>query len=107
MAALDAVFEIAAAHNITPRTAATWSPRFPGRRASWCRFSLMRWWYARQVEAGPIPDRWLVIRMFPSPRVPSRRAIQGWVLRTGEKEPVVVDLDQWTSQERSKTPKPR
>jgi hypothetical protein len=43
-----------------------------------------------------IPDRWMVIRMFPSTRVAPRRAIRGWVLRTGEKTPVVVDLDAWT-----------
>jgi hypothetical protein len=48
-----------------------------------------------QAQFPPIPDRWLVIRMFPSPRVAPRRAIRGWVLRTGEAQPVVVDLDSW------------
>jgi len=43
-----------------------------------------------------IPDRWMVIRMFPSAQLAPRRAIRGWVIRTGEKTPVVVDLDAWT-----------
>src|SRR4029077_6392045 len=42
-----------------------------------------------------IPDRWMVIRMFPSAQLAPRRAIRGWVIRTGEKTPVVVDLDAW------------
>ena len=50
---------------------------------------------ATPAQFPAIPDRWLVIRMFPSARVAPRRAIRGWVLRTGEKTPVVVDLDAW------------
>jgi hypothetical protein len=48
-----------------------------------------------QAQFPPIPDRWLVIRMFPSATQAPRRAVQGWVLRSGEKVPVVVPLDQW------------
>src|SRR5262249_13707802 len=47
------------------------------------------------AQFPPIPDRWLIVRMFPSPRIAPRRAIRGWVLRTGESTPVVVDLDAW------------
>jgi hypothetical protein len=43
-----------------------------------------------------IPDRWLVVRMFPSTTQVARRAIRGWVLRAGDNPPTVVALDQWT-----------
>ncbi|HEX3091720.1 MAG TPA: hypothetical protein VHW72_03795 [Candidatus Angelobacter sp.] len=53
-----------------------------------------------------LPDRWLVVRVFAS-RVPTRRAIRGWVLRAWDpppnqnqatdqnQPPVVIDLDAW------------
>lgn len=168
--ALDPVFEIAAAHSITPRTIATWNPQVPRtprvmvpvhldamvvRQAggTWAnclmstppdpppngppdtavpRLSLLpspfqetssrppgvylHWalpdGLTRATIPGPtdpgttpdptkpaqfpqIPDRWLVIRMFPSAQLAPRRAIQGWVLRAGEKVPIQVPLDQW------------
>jgi len=62
------------------------------------------------VAAGDIatfpaaPDRWLVLRMYPTP--PSNRllraqatfgagsrAVKGWVLRAGDQKPVPIDLD--------------
>ena len=45
------------------------------------------------------PDRWLVLRMSPSGGVASNfdtiglRAVRGWVLRAGDKDPVPIDLD--------------
>lgn len=42
-----------------------------------------------------IPDRWLVLRIYPSPDNPARRAIQGWVLRAGDQSATATDLDQW------------
>src|SRR5438105_6843078 len=152
---LDPIFEIAASHGITPRTAATWSvlvprtprvmvpiqvdalvvrqagsawadctmstppaddtvprlsllpppfkelpvPRPPGVYLHWALPDALT--HATALDPStpaqfpPIPDRWLVIRMFPSPRIAPRRAIRGWVLRTGERTPVVVDLDAW------------
>jgi hypothetical protein len=152
---LDPRFEIAAAHNITSRTVATWDPQLArtprvmvpiqldalvvrNAGTTWAdcamstppedtvvsRLSLLpspfkelsgprppgvylHWalpdglTHARTADpATPaqfpaIPDRWLVIRMFPSSRGAPRRAIRGWVLRTGEQTPVVVDLDAW------------
>jgi len=55
----------------------------------------------------PAPDRWLVVRLFPS-QIPTRRAMRGWVLRAWDpppnqdapanqnQPPAVVDLDTWT-----------
>jgi hypothetical protein len=43
-----------------------------------------------------IPDRWLVVRMYPSTTHVGRRSIRGWVLRAGDNPVTVVDLDQWT-----------
>ena len=43
-----------------------------------------------------IPDRWLVLRLFPSTTQVARRAVRGWVLRAGDNPPTVVDLDAWT-----------
>ena len=43
-----------------------------------------------------IPDRWLVLRLYPSRFGEERRAVRGWVLRAGDKTPSVVPLDQWT-----------
>ena len=48
-----------------------------------------------QAKFPPIPDRWLVVRMFPSTTNAPRRAVTGWVLRAGEKVPVKVDLNHW------------
>jgi hypothetical protein len=46
------------------------------------------------------PDRWLVLRMYPSARfigagiaTPALRAVKGWVLRAGDQNPVPIDLD--------------
>ena len=44
----------------------------------------------------PIPDRWLVLRLSPSARGNTRRAMAGWVIRAGDKTPTVTPLDQWT-----------
>jgi len=43
-----------------------------------------------------IPDRWLVLRLYPSRFTLERRAVRGWVLRAGDKTPTAVSLDQWT-----------
>jgi hypothetical protein len=42
-----------------------------------------------------IPCRWLVLRLSPSLQVGSRRAVAGWVIRSGDKTPTVTPLDQW------------
>lgn len=42
-----------------------------------------------------IPDRWLVLRIFPSAPHPNYRTIRGWVLQSGDANPVVTDLDKW------------
>ncbi len=42
-----------------------------------------------------IPDRWLVLRLYPSPTVPGRRSIKGWVLKSGLKTPTVTPLSSW------------
>jgi len=42
------------------------------------------------------PDRWLVLRMSPSPNRQLRRAVRGWVLRAGDQNPVPVDLDSFS-----------
>ena len=46
------------------------------------------------------PDRWLVLRMYPSPSTlragiatPALRAVKGWVLKAGDQNPVPIDLD--------------
>lgn len=44
----------------------------------------------------PIPDRWLVVRMFPAQDGSSRRAVRGWVLVAGGDQPQVNDLAGWT-----------
>ena len=48
-----------------------------------------------------IPDRWLVLRFFPSGSITARRAVEGWVLRSGDFPadgtlPQPIPLDQWT-----------
>ncbi len=43
-----------------------------------------------------IPDRWLVLRLSPSSVSGARRAVSGWVIRSGDKTPVVTPLDQWS-----------
>lgn len=48
-----------------------------------------------------IPDRWLVVRYYPSGSITSRRAIQAWVLRAGDYPtdgslPKPIPIDQWT-----------
>ncbi|MBZ5602681.1 MAG: hypothetical protein LAO79_10280 [Acidobacteriia bacterium] len=42
-----------------------------------------------------IPDRWLVLRLSPSLQTGARRAVAGWVIRSGDKTPTVTPLDQW------------
>jgi hypothetical protein len=49
-----------------------------------------------QATFPQIPDRWLVLRMFPAQDGTPRRGVRGWVLRSGEDQPVVVELDKWT-----------
>jgi hypothetical protein len=44
----------------------------------------------------PIPDRWLVVRMFPAQDGSPRRAVRGWVLVAGGDKPEVHDLIGWT-----------
>jgi hypothetical protein len=44
----------------------------------------------------PIPDRWLVVRMFPAQDGSSRRAVRGWVLIAGSDKPERHDLIGWT-----------
>jgi hypothetical protein len=48
-----------------------------------------------QATFPQIPDRWVILRMFPAQDGTPRRGVRGWVLRSGEDQPVVVDLDQW------------
>jgi hypothetical protein len=43
-----------------------------------------------------IPDRWLVVRMFPAQDGSPRRAVRGWVLVAGGDQPQVHDLAGWT-----------
>jgi hypothetical protein len=43
-----------------------------------------------------IPDRWLVLRIFPSPRGRNaKRTVRGWVLRAGDRAPQEIDLGAW------------
>jgi hypothetical protein len=42
-----------------------------------------------------IPDRWLVLRIYPSKTTPDRRTIRGWVLKSGLQVPTVTDLPNW------------
>jgi hypothetical protein len=42
----------------------------------------------------PIPDRWLVVRMFAGQN--QTRAVTAWVLQAGSATPVVTPLDSWT-----------
>ncbi len=41
------------------------------------------------------PDRWLVLRMSPA-TLQQRRSVRGWVLRSGDQNPVPIDLDSFT-----------
>jgi hypothetical protein len=47
------------------------------------------------VNFPTIPDRWLVLRLYPSPRVANRRTVRGWVLQAHDPNPVPLDLDGW------------
>jgi hypothetical protein len=155
MAIAPEVFNIAAAHGITPRTVATWNPTLPRsvrvivpievnamvvrqNGGTWadCRMRdpavgvtqisrrdllpapfaeiqggrkkgvYLHWALPDALTRGTadggnanflaIPDRWLVVRMYPSTSQVGRRAIRGWVLRAGDNPPTVVDLDQWS-----------
>ncbi|TMB84273.1 MAG: hypothetical protein E6J39_04365 [Chloroflexi bacterium] len=48
-----------------------------------------------------IPDRWLVVRVFPSKKDPSMRTVRGWVLQSADRNapgldhPAAHDLDAW------------
>ena len=47
-----------------------------------------------------IPDRWLVLRFYPSGSITDRREVEGWVLRSGDfpadgSLPQPIPLDQW------------
>ncbi len=42
------------------------------------------------------PDRWLVMRMSPSTDGQQRRAVTGWVLRSGDQNPMPIDLDSFS-----------
>jgi hypothetical protein len=149
-------FAIAAAHNITPRTVATWYPslvrsprvlvpiqldvmmiRDDGEIAANClmaapdpsatdvkrldllpppfaeltaprpRGAYLHWALPDALTHGTsdsqnaqfyaVPDRWLILRLFPgsSIRGAPRRAVRGWVLRSGDAVPTVTDLAQW------------
>jgi hypothetical protein len=44
----------------------------------------------------PVPDRWLIVRMFPDQSGSPRRAVRGWVLIAGGDKPEVHDLPGWT-----------
>jgi hypothetical protein len=48
-----------------------------------------------QATFPSLPDRWLVVRMFPAQDGSPRRGIRAWVLRSDEDPPVVTDLDEW------------
>src|SRR5215831_4811511 len=50
----------------------------------------------QQVSFPMIPDRWVVLRLSPSPAGPTRRAVRGWVIEAGGETPVVTELDKWT-----------
>src|SRR5439155_14164359 len=50
---------------------------------------------ATNTEFPPIPDRWLVVRFYPSSRFTGRRSFRGWVLPAGDENPLPVDLDKW------------
>lgn len=150
----SATFALAAAHNITPRTIATWNPflvrtprvlvpihldvmmvRQDGESWANClmstpdpnagvqqrrdllpapfselatprpRGAYLHWALPDALTSGTsdgstgnfpvIPDRWLVLRLSPSLRIASRRAVDGWVIRSGDKTPTVTPLDQW------------
>ena len=47
------------------------------------------------LNATAIPDRWLVLRIYPSPTTPNRRTIKGWVLKSGLQTPTVTELDKF------------
>jgi len=145
-------FALAAAHNITPRTIATWNPflartprvevpvhldvlmvrgeekwadcrmRDPDPKADLQqrrdllpdpfselgkprpRGAYLHWALPDALTHGSsdgatgkfyaIPDRWLVLRLSPGAG-PSRRAVTGWVIRSGDKTPSAAPLDQW------------
>ena len=76
-------------------------PRPPGIYLHWALPDALTGGTAAQDASKPtfyaVPDRWLIVRISPSLTFgPARRAVRGWVLRSGEKTPVVTDLDQWT-----------
>jgi hypothetical protein len=147
-------FALAAAHNLTPRTVATWNPylartprvmvpihldvmmvRQDGEQWANCQMSepdpgaavqqrrdllpdpftelgqprpqgaYLHWALPDALTHGTsdgatgkfyaIPDRWLVLRLSSSLQTASRRAVTGWVIRSGDKTPTVTPLDQW------------
>lgn len=42
------------------------------------------------------PDRWLIMRLSPATDGQQRRAVTGWVLRSGDQNPVPIDLDSFS-----------
>jgi hypothetical protein len=48
-----------------------------------------------EVTFPAIPDRWLVLRLYPSPRVANRRTVRGWILQAHDNNPVPLNLDGW------------
>lgn len=77
------------------------APRKRGAYLMWAPpDALARGLKSRTDAEGPIrfpalPDRWLVLRLFPSPRDARRRTLRGWVLRADRPDAAPVDLDQW------------
>ncbi|HEY6489864.1 MAG: hypothetical protein WCC26_04110 [Terracidiphilus sp.] len=157
--AAQQMFSATAAHGITPRAVATWSPSIPRtprvmvpieldalvvrqQGGTWadCRMSdpptgvtstnrrallpapftdktatrnpgvYLHWALPDALTQGAasgsdatfpaIPDRWLVLRFFPSGSLSARRAVEGWVLRSGDfpadgSLPQPIPLDDW------------
>src|SRR5260370_4540500 len=54
---------------------------------------------SQSADAGTlfpaIPERWLVLRISPSPTRADRRGVRGWVLQAHDDKPTPVDLDSW------------
>ncbi len=81
------------------------APRAPGAYLMWAPpDALAKGLKAKDDPDGPIrfpalPDRWLVLRLFPSPRDPRRRTLRGWVLRADRPDAAPVELDKWVETE--------
>ena len=42
-----------------------------------------------------VPDRWLVVRLSPSPTHADRREVRGWILQAHDQNPTPLDLSNW------------